>query len=198
MLCISRLFSLIVCVVLKFCFVHLNVFRCDKEGLDQTRQKAVAHGLTLIRCRMCLIFCEMNQINNWNEYTVYSKRDDLFRLFCLIWFSHISFLNSFSLFCCIAFAFWSASLLLCVCVYVCASVPQVLKLLKLLYQWPGFNEHCDIWTFLSNDKVPSLHICYWKGSDGAWKRQGVVLIITLTCSPLLSPFNVVSLLLKCN
>lgn len=35
---------------------------------------------------------------------------------------------------------------------MCVPVLQVLKLLKLLYQWPGFNEHCDIWTFLLTTK----------------------------------------------
>lgn len=85
----------------------------------------------------------------------------------------------------------------------CASVSavQVPKLLKLLYQWPGFNEHCDIWTFFVNPKMLfCTHLVLKEVLMVLERGKGLVLIITLTCPPppRLTLFNVASLLQKCN
>lgn len=64
---------------------------------------------------------------------------------CILFPFYVSFYYKCPYFCHFNSLVCSSISVLCVCV---SSVLQVLKLPKLLYPWPGFNEHCDIWTFL--------------------------------------------------
>lgn len=73
------------------------------------------------------------------------------------------------------------------CVSVCKWAVQVLK---LLYHWPGFNEHWYL-DICEHQKAFPAHLVL-KGGWWYLKHERGVLIINLTCSPFFTLFNVVS------